>query len=146
MIIPPGLQGFFSTEHFNNYPKISLPQQFIDNRGTITNIADGSIGDVAVISSIKGAIRANHFHESDWHLTFMISGSMTYLWKQTLDSDEFENLICSSGDLVYTPPCTPHKMVFLENSTFIAVSALSRSQANYELDTQRLPDNFFDGK
>jgi hypothetical protein len=35
-------------------------------------------------------------------------------------------------------------MQFLEDSTFIAISQLSRVQENYEEDTKRLPDNFFE--
>jgi hypothetical protein len=45
--------------------------------------------------------------------------------------------------MVYTPPKAPHKMVFLEDSVFIAISGLSRVQENYEADTNKLPDNFF---
>jgi hypothetical protein len=45
--------------------------------------------------------------------------------------------------MVYTPSKAPHKMVFLEDSVFIAISELSRVQENYEADTKRLPDNFF---
>jgi hypothetical protein len=41
-----------------------------------------------------------------------------------------------------TPSKAPHKMVFLEDSVFIAISELSRVQENYEADTKRLPDNF----
>ena len=94
-----GIAKFFSEFNFEDYPKISLPQRFIDARGSITNIADGSIGDVAVITCNKGAIRANHYHDNDWHLTFMISGSMNYLWKQDLNSIEYQRLICKFGIL-----------------------------------------------
>ena len=144
MNIPNGLQGYFSEENFKDYPKISLPQQFVDARGSITNIADGSIGDVAVITCREGAVRANHYHDNDWHLTFMISGSMRYLLKNNLNSKDYQSLVCGPEDLIYTPPNTPHKMLFLEDSIFVAVSSLSRSQMNYEFDTHRLSLNFFD--
>jgi len=115
MKIPTALSSLFSEEHFVNYPKVVIPQEFFDDRGSIRNIADGALGDVAVITSVNTSIRANHYHDKDWHLSYIVSGSMR----------------------------SPHKMIFLEESTFIAVSALSRNQENYESDTKRLPENFF---
>jgi hypothetical protein len=35
-------------------------------------------------------------------------------------------------------------MQFLEESVFIAISELSRSQDNYEVDTKKMPENFFE--
>ena len=52
-------------------------------------------------------------------------------------------LFTDAGEMVYTPPKAPHKMVFLEDSVFIAISGLSRVQENYEADTKKLLDNFF---
>jgi hypothetical protein len=46
--------------------------------------------------------------------------------------------------MVYTPPKIPHKMQFLEESVFIAISELSRAQNNYEADTKKMPENFFE--
>ena len=143
MKIPSALSSLFSEEHFVNYPKIVIPQEFFDDRGSIRNIADGALGDVAVITSVSTSIRANHYHDKDWHLSYVVSGSMRYLWKEELDSEIENSLIVKGGEMVYTKPGSPHKMIFLEETTFIAVSALSRNQENYESDTKRLPENFF---
>ena len=142
-MIPDSLSSIFTKEHFANYPKILIPQNFIDDRGSIRNIADGKLGDVAVITSKLNSIRANHVHDHDWHLSFMISGSMQYYWKSEMQDGLENSTIVSAGEMVYTPPRAPHKMVFLEDSVFIAISQLSRVQENYEADTKRLPDNFF---
>ena len=142
-MIPDSLSSIFTKEHFANYPKILIPQNFIYDRGSIRNIADGKLGDVAVITSKLNSIRANHVHDHDWHLSFMISGSMKYYWKSEMQDGLENSTIVSAGEMVYTPPRSPHKMVFLEDSVFIAISQLSRVQENYEADTKRLPDNFF---
>ena len=82
----------------------------------------GALGDVAVITSVSTSIRANHYHDKDWHLSYVVSGSMRYLWKEELDSEIENSLIVKGGEMVYTKPGSPHKMIFLEESTFIAVS------------------------
>jgi len=125
-----------------NYPKVLIPQIFNDDRGSIKNLADGRLGDVAIISSQKSSIRANHVHENDWHFSYLISGQMRYFWKDS--NKQVQSLIVKAGEMVYTPPKIPHKMQFLEDSVFIAISELSRSQNNYEADTKKMPENFFE--
>ena len=141
MNIPSTLSSLFSDENFANYPKVLIPQIFNDDRGSIKNLADGRLGDVAIISSQKSSIRANHVHENDWHFSYLVSGQMRYFWKDS--NRQVQSLIVKAGEMVYTPPKIPHKMQFLEESVFIAISELSRSQNNYEADTKKMPENFF---
>ena len=139
----PNLSSLFQEVHFKDYPLVSIPQEFQDHRGIIRNIADGTLGDVAFITSNKGAVRANHVHQLDWHLTFLVNGMMIYQWKESTDSNKHERLDIYAGQLFYTPANTPHKMTFLEDSQFIAVSGLHRDKESYEIDTKRLPEDFF---
>jgi len=143
MELPKELSALFEKKHFANYPFIDVPQEFFDDRGSIRNIADGKLGDVAVITSEPNIVRANHVHESDWHLSYLLYGSMTYSWKDLGESHRTHEILVSSNRLVYTPSKVPHMMQFLEKSCFIAISAMSRSQANYEADTTRLPEGYF---
>ena len=144
MEIPNELSKVFTEDHFKNYPKVLVPQNFEDERGVIKNIADGKLGDVAIITSKANSVRANHVHNDDWHLSYLISGSMKYFWKNEIEASETKSVVVKAGEMVYTPKKSPHKMQFLEDSIFIAVSRLSRVQENYEVDTKRLPDNFFE--
>jgi uncharacterized RmlC-like cupin family protein len=123
---------------------VLVPQNFEDERGVIKNIADGKLGDVAIITSKANSVRANHVHDDDWHLSYLVSGSMKYFWKSEIEASETKSVVVKAGEMVYTPKKSPHKMQFLEDSIFIAVSQLSRVQENYEEDTKRLPDNFFE--
>ena len=116
--IPKELSTFFSEEYFDQYPKITTPQIFHDERGIISNIADGVLGDVAVITSNPGSVRANHVHKEDWHLSYLVYGEMLYKW-QDVDG-VFRDTLVSSGNLIYTPPKVPHRMEFNEDSCFIA--------------------------
>jgi uncharacterized RmlC-like cupin family protein len=144
MEIPKELSEIFTKDHFKNYPKVLVPQNFEDERGVIKNIADGKLGDVAIITSKANSVRANHVHDDDWHLSYLVSGSMKYFWKSEIEASETNSVVVKAGEMVYTPKKSPHKMQFLEDSIFIAVSQLSRVQENYEEDTKRLPDNFFE--
>jgi uncharacterized RmlC-like cupin family protein len=139
-MIPSALQKYFRENSFLNYPLIEIPQKFLDNRGSIVNIADGALGDVAVITSKPNSIRANHVHKEDWHLSYLVEGEIKYFWEEDLKQ---KSLIIKPGELFYTPPKTPHKMLFLKESIFIAVAAMSRTQENYENDTTRLEDGHF---
>lgn len=140
---PIELSSLFIEEHFDNYPFVKLPQVFEDNRGSIVNIADGTLGDVAVIHSKVNSVRANHIHENDWHLSYLVSGSMLYTWRNSIKGDVTKQVEVTEGDLIFTPAKTPHKMTFTSDSIFVAVAALSRSQDAYEQDTQRLAEGYF---
>lgn len=141
MHIPKELSELFQEKHFTNYPFVEIPQSFSDERGRIENIADGSLGDVAFITSSAGAMRANHVHKHDWHLSYMVQGSMNYFWKDEIGKENI--VVVSRGQMVYSPPGTPHKMMFLEASSFIAIAAKNRSCKDYESDTTRLPVDYF---
>jgi hypothetical protein len=132
MSIHPNLSSLFQDFHFKNYPIVQVPQEFKDSRGTIRNIADGTLGDVAFITSSKGAVRA-----------YLVSGRMIYQWKDAPESSEENKIEIGAGQLFFTPTNTPHKMTFLEESQFIAVSGLHRDKDSYESDTRRLPEDFF---
>jgi uncharacterized RmlC-like cupin family protein len=144
MKIPQELSSIFTEEHFKSYPKVLVPQSFEDERGIIKNIADGKLGDVAVITCAANSVRANHVHSNDWHLSYIVSGSMKYFWRDDIDTNESKSIVVKAGEMVYTPKKSPHKMQFLEDSTFIAISQMSRVQARYDEDTKKLPDHFFE--
>jgi uncharacterized RmlC-like cupin family protein len=133
--IPKEISGFFEQIHFQNYPQIVIPQSFNDDRGTITNISDGILGDVAIIESVKNSVRANHVHKSDWHLSFCVTGSLIYSFEDS--NRNVSSMKISKGELFFTPEAVPHRMDFLEDTTLVVVSKNSRLQEKYEEDTQK---------
>ena len=138
--IPKEIASYFDISNFTDYPVISIPQSFVDDRGEITNVADGILGDVAVIKTNAGATRANHYHKEDWHLCYLIDGAMEYYWSAEVGSSDVKRIQVESGSLIFTPKLTPHKITFQEKSTFISISRLSRVSENYESDTVRLEE------
>ena len=141
--IPMEIHNYFSEVDFSKYPFVNIPQIHQDARGEIKNLADGVISDIAIITSNKGAVRANHYHQEDWHLCYLISGAMEYFWSNQKEGAEFLSTPVMSQGMIFTPPATPHKIVFKEDSVFLSISKLSRISENYEKDTFKLKDDFF---
>ena len=129
------LSSYFSQDDLSSYPKLSIPQSYTDERGMIVNIADGVLGDVAIIESVKNSVRANHVHKSDWHLSFCMTGSLIYSFEDS--NRNVSSMKISKGELFFTPEAVPHRMDFLEDTTLVVVSKNSRLQEKYEEDTQK---------
>jgi hypothetical protein len=141
--LPPELSAMFDLVHFKNYPLVAIPQIHGDNRGSIKNIADGILGDVAIIECNAMTLRANHIHKKDWHLTYVVSGSMEYHWAYDAKPENRQSILLNAGEMVLSLAGDAHLMCFKEESVIVAISALSRKQNDYEDDLIRLSDNFF---
>lgn len=101
--------------------------------------ANIAITSVLYITCKKGAVRANHYHKKDTHYSYMLKGSMEYIYKGVEDkSIRKHSVIVSKGEIVITPPMTIHAMRFLEDSAFIAFTTEERDRVKYEKDTVRV--------
>ncbi len=110
---------------------------FTDDRGEMSHLLTGNeiFTSAVLITCKKGAIRANHYHKTDTHYSYMLSGSMEYTYKPFGKAGKGTTIIIKKGEVVWTPPQTIHAMRFLEDSVFIALTTESRSQKKYEEDT-----------
>lgn len=111
---------------------------FVDDRGEMSYLLDDSshITSALYITCKKGAIRANHYHKKDTHYSYVIKGSMEYIYKNVGNKDAKKHkVIVGKGEIVETPPMTMHAMRFLEDSSFIVLTTESRDQKKYERDT-----------
>lgn len=114
---------------------------FTDERGEMSYVIDGEaeINSILLITSKKGAVRANHYHKKDSHYSYMVSGKMEYTWYDIQPKKtQKKTVIVKTGDLIYTPPMVAHAMHFLEDSTFLALSAKQRGKGKYEEDLTRV--------
>lgn len=113
---------------------------FSDSRGNISHILpdETPVTSVVLITSKKGAVRANHYHKKDTHHVYMIKGKMKYTYKKNSSGSAKRDLIISEGEIITTPPLTTHAMEFLEDSTFIALTTEARDRKRYEEDTVRV--------
>ena len=117
---------------------VPLPPPFVDDRGTIQNLAEASFGSALVITSRAGAIRANHYHKTDYHYCWMQSGKMMYYERPVGSTAEPVAVTVSAGQVVYTAPMQEHAMRFVEDSVMLCFARNSRLMESYEADTVRV--------
>lgn len=111
-----------------------------DERGRMSYLLDEElkIVNALLITSKKGSIRANHYHKSDSHYCYLISGKMEYYEQSLKKGAKIEKAIIEAGEVVYTPAKKIHAMKFLQDSVFIALTTESRQQEKYEKDLVRI--------
>ena len=107
----------------------------VDARGAITNIFEGRIEHIALITSKKGSVRANHYHKEDHQYIYLVSGAYESHCCDVHRPEKKQILKVRPGDIVYTPPLTAHAQRFTEDSVFLALSTRQREHGKYEDDT-----------
>jgi quercetin dioxygenase-like cupin family protein len=113
-----------------------------DNRGEIVDIFyKKNINHVAVVKSVKGSIRGNHYHKLTTQHMLITKGSLEY-WHKPLDSSEkAECVILNEGDFVSTPPNEVHALKITEENEFVVFTEGVRGGMDYEQDTFRLTES-----
>ena len=119
-------------------PKVALEKPFEDVRGSIQPLVDEMMKSAVMISSRKGSLRANHYHKTDWHYCYVVSGCMEYFHRPTGSAGEPECLVVNAGEMVFTPPMVDHAMKFPEDTVFLTLSRNPRHQDAYEADVVRV--------
>ena len=112
---------------------------FIDDRGAITNIFEGEMEHIAIITSKKGSVRANHYHKTLHQHIYLVSGLAETHCCDINHPENKQILMVKPGDLIDTPPMIAHAQKFLEDSVFIAISTKKRHHGKYEEDTTAFP-------
>ncbi len=106
-----------------------------DVRGAISNIFEGRIEHIALITSKKGSVRANHYHKQDVQYIYLVSGAYESHSCDLKDPAKKQVLHVKPGDIVFTPPLVAHAQKFTVDSVFLALSTRQREQGKYEDDT-----------
>lgn len=130
---------FLDTE--NMWPKethIVLEEPHKDDRGSIQSLVNFPIKNVSLITSVKGSVRSNHYHKTNWHYMYMISGTADYYFRSAGSNKKPTVKRWKTGELIFTPPLEEHTTVFLEDSIFLVISRNSRDQESYEKDVVRV--------
>ena len=127
-------------EEMKDWPKnplVNLEKPFVDLRGSIQPLVDSIMKSAVMINSKAGSLRANHYHKTDWHYCYVISGKIQYYYKELNSAKMPELLIVEKGNMVFTPPLVEHCMKFPEDTVFLTLSRNPRDQETYELDVIR---------
>lgn len=119
-------------------PLVELEAPFVDVRGSIHPLVDRIMKSAVLIESKKGTLRANHYHKTDWHYCYVMSGCIEYYHRPTGSDQEPECIVAKAGEMVFTPPLVDHGMVFPEDTVFLTLSRNPRDQATYEADVVRI--------
>jgi quercetin dioxygenase-like cupin family protein len=57
---------------------VPLDDPFVNESGAIQNLVLKPVGGMAVITTKAGALRSNHYHRTDWHYIYVVSGRVLY--------------------------------------------------------------------
>ncbi len=117
---------------------VPLEKPFVDKRGAIQPLVDRMMKSAVLIESKAGSLRANHYHKTDWHYCYVLSGSIEYFHRPTGSEKDPEKLLVKAGEMVFTPPMIDHGMKFPEDTTFLTLSRNPRDQNTYEEDVVRI--------
>jgi dTDP-4-dehydrorhamnose 3,5-epimerase-like enzyme len=131
-----------TTEEQAAWPKeviVDLPPAFVDSRGAIQPLVDAQMESCVLISSKKGTVRANHYHQTDWHYCYVLSGEIDYYHRPHGSTVEAEKVTIRQGQMFFTPPLVDHAMVFTQDTSFLTWGRNSRAQEVYEADVKRIP-------
>lgn len=117
---------------------VDLPKPFEDERGSIQPLVDMQMESCVLITSRKDTVRANHYHQTDWHFCYVLSGMITYYHRPHGSTEPPEKIVIKPGQMFFTPPLVDHAMVFPEDTMFLTWGRNSRSQDVYEADVRRI--------
>ncbi len=128
-------------KEMNSWPKeplVNLSSPFVDDRGSIQPLVDLMMKSAVMIKSKAGSLRANHYHKTDWHYCYVISGQIQYFHRKFNSKKKPSIIIVDKGNMVFTPPMVEHCMKFPVETLFLTLSRNPRDQETYEADVVRV--------
>lgn len=117
---------------------VELSAPHVDDRGVIQPLVNLPMKNLSLITSRRGSVRSNHYHVTDWHYMYVLSGSFDYYYRSTGSAEKPMMIHLKTGDMVFTPPMEDHATVFREDTQLLVVSRNPRDQEAYEADVRRV--------
>ena len=120
--------------------RVNLEKAHEDERGFIQCLTNIPTRNISYIFSKKGSVRSNHYHKTDWHYMYILSGRMDYFYRTVGEilRNDIKEVKLKVGDMVFTPPMEEHTSYFPEDTYFLAISRNPRDQKAYEADVIRV--------
>lgn len=123
--------------------KIELPPTHRDPRGSIQNLLeldalDMPVRGVALITSRARTTRSNHYHRTDSHWLYVLSGSVHY-WERALGEPQYprDPIVYQAGDMFFTGPLIHHRTYFPVETVLLSLSLRPRDTMSHEQDVVR---------
>lgn len=102
-----------------------------DERGTITNLVHHA-GNVAIIRSVAGSKRSGHWHQTDSHWLYVVSGCMQYR-----EGDQVPVEV-HAGQMIFTGPNVKHWTEFPVDTVLVAMNEMPQTTHAHEADVVRV--------
>lgn len=118
--------------------RCALPSPFFNDAGSIQNLLEQPCGGVAIIHSKAGSIRSQHFHKTDAHWLFVLSGKMHYFERPVGASEMPQCVVVSAGEMIYTPSMVEHATSFPVDTVLVSMSKRARTTEAHESDLVRV--------
>ena len=116
---------------------VKISPAFSDARGDIIDILKNSVVEYAtLITSKRGAIRANHFHKETFQYVYMLEGRMRVV--SQMPGEAIEEVVLEKGDLIVNVPLERHAFEAIDDCTMLVLTKGPRGGDDYEKDTFRL--------
>lgn len=111
-----------------------------DPRGLIESICHEHINSILRIFSKAGSIRSNHYHLTDSHTIYVVTGCMDYFERPAASQEQPSLTRFRAGQFVRTAPLMEHTTVFLEDTEILVFASNHRDQDSYEADLVHTQD------
>jgi len=115
-----------------------LKPAYRDRRGVITDLLNEKVNHVGLITTKKGAVRANHYHKLSTQYGYILSGKMEVSTAKFNKISVVKKVILNPGELITIPPFTVHKFKAIKDSAMIDIISESRAGTKYESDVIRV--------
>jgi uncharacterized RmlC-like cupin family protein len=93
---------------------------------------------VGVLHCNAGSRRSSHWHKTDSHYLYVLTGKMDYYWREVGDGGKPFHVEVNANQMVFTGPRVEHWTVFPRETVLISVSDILRSHEGHEADLVRV--------
>lgn len=111
---------------------------FVDARGELQQLIAAPFQSALVMRSVKGAIRGNHYHHTDYHYCWLQHGGLVYAHRPVGETAPPRQWRITPGQIFYSPPLYEHVMHFTADSVVVVFARNAREMAHYEEDIVRI--------
>jgi len=113
-----------------------MSDRFEDHRGVIQDLILERIDSVTRITTVKGAVRGNHYHLETTQWTLVVSGRL----RMAHGPGPYVITDMAPGEMMKHEPGEKHAWEALEDTDCLVFTRGPRAGENYESDTYRLDE------
>jgi hypothetical protein len=132
----------YQTGIYPDAPTVPAGRVFHNNAGSITNLAIGDFRTCTFIHSHGNTVRSNHYHKTDSHFIYVLSGTVYYYATPVKFPGEPPSPVLmrryDHGETFFTPPKMIHATYFPRSTELVVVSRFSRDHESHEADLVRV--------